>query len=146
MKMRRPLVAIVQLQRETSVVVVPLQRALGLVVLAPDRRRPPIVLSLHPFPFHLPNTSSHLSNRLNHKYLSAPRRVLINNTPKFLSRPSMARHQLEDMLMLSITGIMDLVVVKVQQTLECTVATWACRLQITRMLVAPVRAVNRWAV
>jgi len=50
------------------------------------------------------------------------------------------------MLMLSTTDIMDLVVVKVRQTLECTVATWACHLQITRMLVAPVRAVNRWAV
>jgi len=139
-------VAIVQLQQETSVVDVHLQRALGLVVLAPDRRRPPIVLSLRRSLSHLPNTSSRLSHRLNHKYLSARPRVPINNTPRSLSRPSMARHQLEDMLMPSITGIMGLVVVKVRQTLECTVATWACRLQITRTLVAPVRAVNRWAV
>lgn len=146
MATKRLSVAIVQL-RGTSVVGVRPQQAQGLVALDPGRRRLPIALSLLRFPFQpLPSTSSRHRHRHNRKYLLARRQVLNNNIPKYLSRPSMARRQLGDMLMPNITGIMGLVTQEVRQTLACTVATWACHLQVTRTLAAQVRAVNRWVV
>jgi len=139
----RLFVAIVQL-RGTSVVAVRPQQALGLVVVVPGLRRPPTVPFRHRFPFQLPRSTKRLRHRPHHRYLLARRRVPNNNTLKCLSHPSMARHQLEDMLMLNITGIMDpVVMLEVRLTLACTAGTWACRLQtLTRTLVAPIRAVN----
>lgn len=142
----RPFVATVQLQA-TSVVVVHPQQALVPVALDPVHRRPPAVPFLLRFQFQPHHsTSSHRRHRPNRRYPSARRRVPNNNTPRCPSRLSMARRQRAH-IMPNITGTMDLAVVMqaVQQTRACTVATWACRLQmLTHTPVVPIRAVNRW--